>query len=169
MRSHHPTRWARNKQHKFQLREVSVSGHHPTRWARNWKASRESGIEGGRSHHPTRWARNFYDEEDAGLKAFLSPSHTVGSEPITNSIIYAKATPVTIPHGGLGTRFGQKAKRGVGKSPSHTVGLEPSPAPCGLGLFFFVTIPHGGLGTPNHHIKQNKTYQSFCQGSTSFK
>ena len=33
----------------------------------------------------------------------------------------------------------------------------------------FVTIPHGGLRTSNHHINQNKTYQSLCQGGTLFK
>ena len=54
---------------------------------------------------------------------------------------------VTIPHGGLGTT-----------SPFiFTIGS------------LVVTIPHGGLGTPNHHINQNKTYQSFCQGGTLFK
>ncbi len=35
--------------------------------------------------------------------------------------------------------------------------------------FCLVSTPHGGLATSTHHIKNNKTYQAFCQGGTPLK
>ena len=32
-----------------------------------------------------------------------------------------------------------------------------------------LSTPRGTLGTPNDHINQNKTYQSFCQGGAPSK
>jgi len=54
---------------------------------------------------------------------------------------------VSTPHGGLATFSLEMSAQELGE----------------------VSTPHGGLATSTHHIKNNKTYQAFCQGGTPLK
>jgi hypothetical protein len=96
-----------------------------------------------------------------------------------------------IPHGGLGTVVYEYYDPLPLEFPSYTVGIEPTVYALSHRIEKLslhptqwawngachdnkpekeeVAIPHGGLRTSNHHINQNKTYQSFRQGGTLFK
>ncbi len=166
---------------------------HPTQWARN-KIFYEKPVVFINSESPSHpvGSELFQSPTLQWVKQKQSPSHTVGSE-------HKRTKVQISPYGGLHpTRWARnwKAKRDRRKSPqwrlhptrwarnrSHrktyyawlkeclhptrwarnltevSSFLLPSP----------VSIPHAGLGTSNHHIKQNKTYQSFCQGGTLSK
>ncbi len=56
-------------------------------------------------HHPTRWARNGNKEAVLSDDLHESPSHTVGSEQGTLGKEEGHALCVSIPHGGLRTRY----------------------------------------------------------------
>ena len=102
-------------------------------------------------HHPTRWARNTFPyalkKNPNKQEQCHHPTRWAQNSERENSENWIFR--VTIPHGGLRTQ-------------NSTEGFT-------LRELAKVTIPHGGLRTSNDNIKQNKTYQSFCQEGTPFK
>ena len=165
-------------------------GRHPTRWAQN------NVLSGKKVSRPLMSASHAVGSEPLppkyiDLEQAMSPSHPVGLELVVLPLLHG-CKSVSIPHSGLGTleyRI-EAIMANLKQSPSHTVGSElrvypfnsidkysHHPTRWARNPVFqklisgrpYVTIPHGGLGTSNDHIKQNKTYQSFCQGGPLFK
>ena len=100
-----------------------------------------------------------------------SPSHAVGFKPykLVKGLVETLLRESPSHTVGLELDDGRaKPEEYLRLSPSHTVGSELGELEL-IATIKEVAIPHGGLGTLNDHIKQNKTYQSFCQGGTLFK
>jgi hypothetical protein len=133
------------------LREIE--SHHPTRWARNRQETQQETQKGGIVTIPHgglgTLAKFICFTPYRGAKA--SPSHTVGSELLRVGlfVLLPRGAKITIPHGGLGTEFSENLE----ESGCEVVTIPHG----GLGTFstilfrligcLSVTIPHGGLGT----------------------
>ncbi len=123
----HPTRWARNlKLQQQKSSENSETCLHPTRWARNLKLQQQKSSENSETClHPTRWARNSPDLQEIWGGEVLSPSHTVGSEPVLKHYLNIKNKRLHPTRWARNKALKPLLGKFATMSPSHTVGSEP--------------------------------------------
>ena len=121
-----------------------------------------------KSFNSTRWISNFVLRRHFLLRLCVSTPHG-GLATLCPEVGVSKGKGVSTPHGGLATISSQKHSRSYRSVSTPHGGLAPRSNSRRWEREYPVSTPHGGLATSTHHIKNNKTYQAFCQGGTPLK